>query len=245
MNSTRLKVGACQTSDIQGDIESALAVIGKFALQADSERVTILCFPECFLQGYTLESRIAHERAIDLSSFAFAEILKRLGHYETLLVIGLIEADNGALFNTAVVIHSGQLVGIYRKTHIHPKEVIFQAGRSHPVFEVAGRRFGVNICHDARFEESAAQLAQQGTQLILYPLNNLLPVAVAQRWRTRHIELLRDRAKQTGALVVSADVVADRGDAISYGCTAIIGRDGGLIQRVPERQLGLVVADAT
>ena len=53
--SKTIRVGACRVPDIREDVDSALSWIEKYALRAESEAVSVLCFPECFLQGYLLE----------------------------------------------------------------------------------------------------------------------------------------------------------------------------------------------
>lgn len=47
-----LRVGACQTPEILGDLAAALACVEDFARRADAQGVDLLLFPECFLQGY-------------------------------------------------------------------------------------------------------------------------------------------------------------------------------------------------
>jgi predicted amidohydrolase len=58
-----------------------------------------------------------------------------------MIVIGLIEVEEGRLFNTAVVVDRGVLIGRYRKVHLLSGEHIFDAGSDSPVFEVDGLRF--------------------------------------------------------------------------------------------------------
>src|SRR6185295_16057790 len=51
-----LRVGACQTPEILCDSEAALSCMEAFARQPGSGGVDLLLFPECFLQGYLVES---------------------------------------------------------------------------------------------------------------------------------------------------------------------------------------------
>jgi predicted amidohydrolase len=45
-------IGACQTPEILGDVDAAVACIRGFCEQAEPEGADLLLFPECFLQGY-------------------------------------------------------------------------------------------------------------------------------------------------------------------------------------------------
>lgn len=116
-------------------------------------------------------------------------------------------------------------------------------GSDVPVFEIARWRFGVNICYDSNFPEAAAKIAGQDARLICYPINNLMPPDVAERWRSRSIETLRHRAVETGCWVVSSDVVGRHDAMLSHGCTCIVAPTGDVVARVEEGNEGAVVHD--
>ena len=52
-----IKVDAVQAHDIQGDVPASLRVVIEAMRRADNANVDVLCFPECFLQGYTLDDK--------------------------------------------------------------------------------------------------------------------------------------------------------------------------------------------
>ena len=221
----------------------ALECIEACATKAESDGAALLCFPECFLQGYLLEESAARQHAFNLGSPTFHAVLKRLASIEPTLVIGLIEEDGGQLYNTAAVIHSGDLVGTYRKTHLLPSEGLFRPGQSYPVFEANGFKFGINICFDTNFSETAANVAKQGAQAILCPANNMLPLDIAERWKDRHNEIRRQRAVETGLWFLSADVTGQRDGSIGLGPTAIIHPTGEVVAQVPLHEAGIVTAE--
>jgi predicted amidohydrolase len=205
---------------------------------ADDEGVDIICFPEGYLNGYTRDERHARGVAIDLSSQKFSEMLTDLKGFTTWAIIGVIEIEDGKLFNTAIVVHKGKLLGKYRKTH--PQEGIFKAGTEYPVFDIKGHKFGINICYDANFPEASQKLAEQGAEIIFFPLNNVLPVASAEKWRHKHVENLIQRACETGAWVVSSDVTTRHDESTGYGCSAIVSPAGEVIEKIQELQQGFV-----
>lgn len=235
------KIGTVQTQDIQGDVSATLKVIRQAMDKADSKNIDILCFPECFLQGYTLDSRETKERAFNLESPDFKKILDSLRQYKVTVILGLIEKDEESYYNTAAVIKHGKILGIYRKVHLF--EHNFQPGRSYPVFTVDGLSFGVNICYDARFSEGAAELSKQGAKVIFYPLNNRLPTEKAINYRDKHIPNLVERAKESGCWVVSSDVIAQDSTHIGYGCTAIVDPTGKVTTRLAELTSGLMTIE--
>jgi hypothetical protein len=83
--------------------------------RAEDERIDVLCLPECFLTGYYRKPARAAGNSIDLDSARFDAILAELAGFELTLILGLIERTETGLFNSAVIIERGELVGRYRK----------------------------------------------------------------------------------------------------------------------------------
>ena len=88
---SHLRIGACQTPEILGDVEAALACMETFARRPASDEVDLLLFPECFLQGYLVESEHISKYALDLTATSFQKILDRLSPIRPTLVFGVIE----------------------------------------------------------------------------------------------------------------------------------------------------------
>jgi len=242
--SARLRVGACQTPEILGDLDQALRVIEAFAAQADAQGVQLLLFPECFLQGYLVQEEHLREHALRLDAGPFAAVLRRLARIEQTLVLGVIEEAAGRYFNTAAVITRGQLVGRYRKTHLLPGETLFEAGDAYPTFELHGVRFGINICSDTQFAEAAAPVAAQGARLLLVPAQNMMRRAAALEWKDRHHSLRTDRVRETGMWLVSADVTGERDEhRVGWGPTSVISPGAEVVAQMPLMTTGMVVAD--
>lgn len=169
------------------------------------------------------------------------EVLAALEPIRTSLVLGIIERRGAACYNTAVIIRQGRLLGRYAKAH--PNEAAFEAGTDFPLFVTDGWPFGINICNDANFPDTALRVSRQGAKLLCYPLNNMLGPATAERWRERGLVNLKQRAVETGCWVASSDVVGRNGDLISYGLTCIVRADGEVVARVPEREEGVALFD--
>jgi len=104
-----LHVGSCQTPEILGDVEGAVACIEAFARQADQSGIDLLLFPECFLQGYLVKAAHLRRHAVALDSAPFQAVLERLRPIRPTLVVGLIERHGEKYFNTAVVVQSGHV----------------------------------------------------------------------------------------------------------------------------------------
>ncbi|MFF5079264.1 carbon-nitrogen hydrolase family protein [Actinoplanes sp. NPDC000266] len=237
-----MRIAACQTPEILGDVEAALACVERFAAEADG--ADLLLFPEGFVQGYLVTDEHVRTHALAFDSPGFEAILRRLAPLRPVLVLGVIEREGERFFNTAAVIRGGRLVGAYRKTQLVPGEAVFTPGEDYPVFEVAGVRFGINICYDTRFPFAAASVAAQGARVLLVASQNMMPRRRAAHWKELHNAIRADRARETGMWVVSADVTGERGpDRVGWGPTSVLDPDGGLVAQVPLMTVGFVVAD--
>lgn len=238
------RIAACQVPEIRGDIYGSVWWIKKFGAQAADIGVRLLVFPEGFLQGYLTEVDLARQHALNTSSGAFAEVLRELGHLSPMLVIGFLECEGGKLFNSAVVIERGEVVGIYRKTHLFGSEAaVFEVGDSYPIFAVDDLPFGINICYDTNFPEAASAVADQGARVIVCPANNMLRRANAERWKQLHNEIRLQRVRETGLWLVSADVTGASETRIGYGPTAVLHPAGRVFAQVPLLATGMVIAD--
>src|SRR3569832_821873 len=99
-----VRIAAAQTVEYREHIEAALICVADVAARAEAEGASLLCFPEGFLQGYLTDETLARRNALDLTSPAFAAVLNRLPKPGPIMVIGLIEVEEGRMFNTAIVV---------------------------------------------------------------------------------------------------------------------------------------------
>jgi predicted amidohydrolase len=238
-----IRIAAAQTLEYREDVDAALVAALDFAAHAVAAGARLLCLPEGFLQGYLTDETAARRVALDLSSATFAAMMNRFPGSGPVLVMGLIEIDNGQLFNTAVVIDRGALVGRYRKQHLLPGEAAFQPGTTTPVFEIDGLRFGINICSDTNFPAAARSVADLGATLLVCPANNMMPRQRAETFRDVHNAVRANRCRETGLWLVSADVTGERDGRVAWGPTAVLSPQGRVVAQLPLDQPGLLLFD--
>ena len=245
-----VRVGACQTPEIIGNPHSAVDIMLQFAKDAQTENVDILLFPECFLTGYILDKTYVINNSYDFESEQFSIILKQLEHVSSTLVFGANEKQSGKLFNSAVVVNKGELVGVYRKTNLlDPNEMFFTPGRDYPIFEVNGLKYGINICYDAQFADSAKAVANKGAKLLLLLAQNMLKRETAEYWKNKHSEIGVKRVNETGLWYVRSDVTGIRPagqygvERIGYGPTQAINPSAEIIAQVPLMTVGMITVD--
>jgi predicted amidohydrolase len=239
-----VRVGTCQTLEIFEDVPAALDVIEAFAAEAAADDLDLLLFSEGFLQGYLVTPEYLARNSLDLESPAFRQVLARLAPVQPTLVFGVLELRDGLFFNSAVVVTRGELIGVYRKTHLTDGESAFTPGHDYPVFDLNGVRFGINICYDAQFPEAAAAVVAQGAEVLLLPAQNMMRLENAQKWKDLHNKIRGERVRETGMWLVSADVTGRRDEArVGYGPTCVINPQGRIVAQVPLLTTGLITAE--
>jgi predicted amidohydrolase len=241
-----VRVGACQTLEIIGDVEATAGVIHDFAAQADRAEVDLLLFPECFLQGYQVAEQDVEVQALDVNSSEFAAVLAQFAPVRQMLVFGMIERHRGRYYNTALVTTGGRVIGGYRKRFLTDGESVFTPGEAYPVFDCDGVAFGINICSDTRFPQAAAAVAANGAQVLLVPAQNMMRRDKALRWQDRHNEIRAKRVHETGMWLISADVTGEGdGDRLGLGPTCAIDPSGRVVAQVPTGTTGMAITEIT
>lgn len=255
-----IRIASAQTPEFREDVEAALDFAITTAAQAEYEGASLLCFPEGYLQGYLTTEESARRVALNFSSPAFENILGRFPKTGPVIVMGVIEEDGGKLFNTAIVVNRGVMIGCYRKAHLFKGAHTFEAGCDNKVslvggescfepgvdshvFEVAGLRFGINICYDTNFPEAARKVAALGASLIVCPANNMCRRKVAEDLKEMHNAVRGERCRETGLWLVSSDVTGERDGRIAWGPTAVLNPHGEVVAQLPLDRTGLLIFD--
>jgi len=236
-------VAVCQVPDSREDTKTALQWIHQFSGEATGRDVSLIAFPECFLQGYLTDAVQAGKHALNLHDNAFTAMVQPLAMYSPVIVFGLIEKEDGRLFNTAVVVKNGVLMGKYRKRHLLSGEKLFTPGDDHPVFTINDFRFGINICYDTQFPEAAAAIAKQGASLLLCVSNTMMSQKKADHYKDWHVPMRAERAKENNIWLLSADVTGRREDRIAYGSASAIDPTGIITAQMPFLETGMLVVD--
>lgn len=238
-----MRVAAAQAPDLRDDVEAALAYVIDTARRAMDEGARLLCFPEAFLQGYLRAPDAARRVAIAIDSPDFRSILRCLPAPSPVIVLGMIERAGGAIFNTAVVIRDGDVLGRYRKRHLLPGERAFTPGSGMPVFPLGSTRFAINICRDTAFPSCAREAMEGGARLIVCPANNMMERRRAEQFRPMHNAVRAERCREANVWLLSSDVTGERGDSVSWGPTALLDPRGEVVRQLPPGRPGLLVAD--
>lgn len=167
-----MRIAHCQFEPWVGDFDHNLQRVEEGLARAEKDRVEIVSFPECFLTGYPDTEELARKGAFSMNSPQVAKVLDVTSRFDPTLIIGFNELRGDDLYNTALVAHRGHVLGIYSKCAAYQK--FHKQGRTFPVFERSGVKFGVIICADGGYIEPARILALKGARIIFAPHFNYI-----------------------------------------------------------------------
>jgi predicted amidohydrolase len=140
------------------------------------------------------------------------ELLLKLSEAKDIVIVtGVAEKEKDNLYNSAVIIYRGNIIGKYRKTHLFPltsEKRRFTPGNRVEVFDTPVGKIGILLCYEIRFPELARKLTRLGAEIIAVPAE--FPKQRIDHWRI----LLQARAIENQLFVVGTNCV--EGD-LDYG----------------------------
>lgn len=231
------------TATLDEAVPAAIAAIE----EAARRDAAIVCLPETCLPGHRSQARdVPHVpwRELDAALDVVAAAAGRAG------IAAIVGAERpvGArreIISVVVDAH-GERVGEQVKCQIDPSEERdYVPGSGRRLFDVAGLRFAIAICHEAfRYPELARAAALAGAQVLFVPHHvttdgGALPTRWCDAASPYNEKALLCRALESTIFVAASNTTGpDQGSA-----TCVIAPDGGLVAQVPYGAVGVAVAD--
>lgn len=86
--------------------------------EAENEKAQVVCFPELCITGYTCADLFMQQQLLRNAEKALSELLVETFTTTVIAIIGMPVQTNNTLFNVAVVIQGGHILGVVPKTYI-------------------------------------------------------------------------------------------------------------------------------
>ncbi|KAA6302673.1 MAG: Glutamine-dependent NAD(+) synthetase [Candidatus Ordinivivax streblomastigis] len=111
-----LRVAAAIPELKVADCEFNAQQIQQLIIEADQQNVSIVCFPELSITGYTCGDLFLQQTLIQAAEQAVKTLLEETQDLPICFIIGVPVEENSKLYNCALVCQSGQIHGIVPKT---------------------------------------------------------------------------------------------------------------------------------
>ena len=240
---TRLRVVMAQqdflVGDIPGNTELVIASVHK---ALDEHQADIVVFPELCLTGYPPEDLLLRP-SLDLR---VSEALERLQaeKLECAIVVGAPLREAGLLYNAAVVIDHGTIVGRYFKRfppnyQVFDEKRYFAEGSGVLTLNIRGVPVGISVCEDLWKDGPVEDTAAAGARLILNL--NASPYHVDKQAQRK--ALLERKSRDNGVSIVYVNLVGGQDELVFDGGSMVYDHSGVLTAEAPQFQDGLYPVD--
>ncbi len=197
----KIRVAIIQMDVSAGKPERNLSRAASFLKEAREHGADVALLPELWLSGYVLDR--AGELASPLGEGFFREIAALAREHSVYLIGSTLEEKDGRFYNTATIYSpEGELLGVYRKTHLFApmgETRYLSPGNETPVFTLPWGRTALAICYDLRFPELFRLYTLKGAEIIFVPAH--WPESRIEFWRL----FLRARAAENQLFVVGCN----------------------------------------
>jgi NAD+ synthase (glutamine-hydrolysing) len=241
--SRELRVVLAQMNPVVGDVEGNAQAILDYATQArDEYQSGLVVFPELSLTGYPPEDLLLRDSLLEWVDREFTRLLDQIRGIT--VVLGLPLREGEGLYNGAIAFRDGTILARYHK-HILPNYNVFDEkryflpGNEPAVFTQDGIQVGITVCEDIWQPEPAARAKAAGAELLV----NLNASPFHQEKYEERIEVLEDRASETGCPVVYVNMVGNQDELVFDGESLVMSSHKDLLFRAPVFEEGLYAVD--
>ena len=237
-----------RTGDVAYNVEGILAE----AKKATEQNVDLVVYPELCISSYAIDDLLLQNALLDASEAAIATIAEATADLSPVLVVGAPLRRNNKLYNCAVVIAGGEVLGaipksylpnyreFYEKRHfthgrncqdlwisVNGEEVPFGTDLVFSASNLKGFTFGVEICEDFWAPNPPGTLAALAGALILCNLS-ASPITIG-RADDRHLHCRSSSARSICAYVYSASGHGESTTDLAWDGQGVVYEMGDLL----------------
>ncbi|QJU59445.1 NAD(+) synthase [Sphingomonas sp. AP4-R1] len=150
-----VRVAAATPTASAGDVSANVAAILDLARHGDAEAVDLIVYPELCVSSYAIDDLHLQDALLDAVEAGIACIVEASAGLKPVLLVGAPVRRNGRLYNTAIAIARGSILGIVPKSYLPNYREYYEKRWFAPGVAVAGLEMTL-----------AGQVAPFGTDLI-------------------------------------------------------------------------------
>ena len=113
-----LRLACCVPRTRVADTTYNVAETLRLAGEGDKARAAIMVFPELGLSSYAIEDLLLQDALLDQVEESIARVVEASRTLFPILIVGAPLRVSGRLYNTAVVVHRGSILGVVPKTYL-------------------------------------------------------------------------------------------------------------------------------
>jgi N-carbamoylputrescine amidase len=252
----KIKVAAVQMA-CSWNLDENIAKAEKLVRKSAADGANIILLQELFETPYFCQTenyeylKLAKTLSQNPAVNHFKTIAKELG---VVLPISFFERHNNSAFNSVAVIDAdGQVLGVYRKTHIpdghcYEEKFYFTPGDTgFKVWQTKFAKIGVGICWDQWFCESARIMALMDAEILFYPTaigsEPVLNTDTCKHWQ----RVMQGHAAGNLMPLIASNRVgtetAPNSQMTFYGNSFITDETGEIIKQLDDKEENFITAE--
>ena len=241
---TTLAIGLAQLNAVVGDLDANSDAILKARAQAPD--ADLLVTPELSIVGYPPEDLVLKPALVEAAMARILRLAAATADGGPALLVGAPIAENGRLFNAALILDGGKIAGITRKHDLpnygtFDEKRVFSAGPLPGPLAFRGARLGVPICEDIWTPDVTECLMETGAEILIVP--NGSPFEVGKD--DRRLSLAVSRVTETGLPLVYLNRVGGQDELVFDGASFVLNADRSLAVQLPDWDETLVTTHWT
>ena len=249
------KVAAASVSPTVGAVSSNASRLIRIAKEMADAHVTIAGFPEQVIGGYPPEDLVQWRGFLDGQRRELERFARETSDSPTVYVLGLAVAVGGQLFNSAAILHRGQVLGLVPKEKLPTYNVFYEArtfshGGSKLELDAGGVPLGdyifrfdfglvaIEVCEDAWSPDGPMRRrCYSGAELVVNVSSSPFRSGVGA---TRH-EMLATRSSDNQTVLIYANAVGAQ-DGLIFDGGGLVFQNGRLVLDAPRFREGWAAA---
>ncbi|MFT7823699.1 MAG: NAD(+) synthase [Sulfurimonas sp.] len=100
--------------------------VTKLVKEAHQKEISAIVFPELTLTGYTASDLLLNQALLQAQEKALCEILNNIKEADTVVILGIAHVEADRLYNCAVVVQSGKILGLVPKSYLPNKKEFYE-----------------------------------------------------------------------------------------------------------------------
>jgi len=113
-----VRIASCVPRTQVANVPANLSETIQLARQGDALKAALMIFPELGLSAYAIDDLLFQDALLDSVERAIGQLVEASRELYPILIVGAPIRCNGHLFNAAVAVHRGSILGVVPKTYL-------------------------------------------------------------------------------------------------------------------------------
>lgn len=241
-----LKIMLAQLNPTVGAVEANSNRARSVHAEAVNAGADLLVFAELYISGYPPEDLVLKPAFVDVCQQAVEKLAKLTENGATAMLITSPWAEDGKLYNAAILLENGK-VDTVRFKHDLPnygvfdEKRVFDAGPAPGPINFRGTRIGVPICEDIWTEETCETLEETGAELLIVPNGS----PFERDKQDVRLNLAVARVTETNLPMIYINQVGGQDELVFDGASFVLNADRSLACQLPEFEEATLLTEWT